>query len=401
MVMTNEANSNDSNTPETPTSHYFDPAGQEIITDVVQYLHEVLGKQNFYGLAVERYSGEYSLSIIQGKSATRAKFAPGQKEVFVQYFTHGHHLIENKYRLEPIPVEKLSSPDSYCHFNVFRKTKHDFEYFVEQGSLSREAADFLTSAYSAGVNILIGGTTGAGKTTFLTYLADSCKDYKSTILIHDVAEMSFGIDHQEIIELIAARCGSLLQSAITLKPQRLLTDGIYEDRTADLNQAADAGIQIVNTTHLIPVANGTGKIDSYSEFYTDHPFEIRVDLQMRKKEVVEPGKNSRYLDVVGIHQLIEDGPDKAKQMRTLFSSLEKLDEPTRSLRRKIEAGKKITAAPKGNVVVDNASIRPLVSVSEEEKLELIEHRDVLTEYFKNRKGLRERFEVIAKVISKF
>lgn len=401
MVMTSDT-TNNSTLPKS-ANHYFDSiTGQEFITDVVQYLDETLSRQNTYGFTIERYNNEYTLGIIQGQPARRVKFAAGEEERFIEYLTKCHHLMENKYRLNPIPVERLSSPDNYFHLTILKRTKRDFDYFVEEGSLSKEAATFIQNAYSAGVNILICGATGAAKTTFMNFLADSCKDYKSTILIHDIAEMSFGNDHREITELIANSCGPLLQTAIVLKPQRVLADGIYEDRTGDLNKVVDAGIQIVNTTHLTPEANATGKPDQYTERFPENPFELRIDLQMKKKENPEPGKNSRMLDVVGVHQLIEVPNSKgAKEVRTLFSSTSKIAEPTRTLRRKIEAGIK---AVEDSFYSSSPTIEPTrayVSISEEEKVELLEDCEVLKAHLKNHKGFKERFEKIAALVSKF
>lgn len=401
MVMTSDTKNNSTLPEETPSTHYFDAQGNEIITDTIQYLQEVLAKPENYAFTIERQNGKYTFGIVQqGRTSTRATFAPGQDETLTTYLMHSHRLLETKYNLTEIPTERLLEPHKYVHFFIYRQTRKNFDSFVEQGCLSREAANFLQKAYSAGINILIGGQTGAGKTTFLNYLADSCKDYKSTILLQDVGEMSFGIDHREITEMVSSQCGRLLHSAFILKPQRLLVDGIYEDRSPEMNKITDAGIQIVNTTHFTPQGKSTGQVDPYTDYHPDHPFEIRVDLKMRKRENPLPGQWRYYIDVVGIHQLIEDSGSKGKIMRTLFASLETVDEPTRSLRRKIESGLR-NAVPQRMLADDMEASRPLVSVSEEEKDELLATCEAVEKHLEKNTGLKERFASIKALLAKF
>lgn len=401
MVMTSDTNKNSTLPEETSATHYFDIHGNEIITDTIQYLNEVFAKPENYAFTIERQNGKYTFGVVQGRSSTRATFAPGQDETLATYLLHSHRQLESKYDLTEIPTDRLLEPDKYVHFFIHRQTRKNFGSFVEQGGMSREAAAFLQKAYSAGVNILIGGTTGSGKTTFLNYLADSCKDYKSTILLQDVGEMSFGIDHREITEMVSSQCGSLLHSAFVLKPQRLLADGIYEDRSPEMNKITDAGIQIVNTTHFTPQGKSTGQVDSYTDYHPDHPFEIRVDLKMRKRENPLPGQWRYYIDVLGIHQLIEDSASKGKIMRTLFASLETVDEPTRSLRRKIESGLRNTAPRRMLQADDMKSNRPLVSVSEEEKDELLATCEAVEKNLEKDAALKERFKSIKTLLAKF
>lgn len=63
------------------------------------------------------------------------------------------------------------------------------ETLVEVGSLSLEAADFLKMLVRCRYNIFISGGTGAGKTTFLSALADFIPEDERVITIEDSAEL--------------------------------------------------------------------------------------------------------------------------------------------------------------------------------------------------------------------
>lgn len=396
MVMTSDTNN--STLPEKSTNHYFDSiTGQEIITDSVSYLNEALAKPNVYGFSFGRYLDEYSLRIIiPFHGAAAAILAEGEVERLIKYITENHSTLEDAYKLRPIDVARFSSFESHFYVSSYKRTLHDIDYFIDNGGMSKEAGEFLLKAYSSGVNILIGGETASGKTYFLNSLADSCKDSKPTILIHDIAEMSFSNDHNDITEFIANDCARLLQTATVLKPYRVIADGFYRDMTDEMNKAVDAGIQIVNTMHITPEADATGKLDQYSEYCPDNPFELRVDLKMGPKV---DGKK-RVVHVVGIHQLIDSTKSKgSKEVRTLFSGLSKISEPTRTLRRKMEAG--LFNQPAAENSYESEPTRAYVSISEEEKNALMEDCAAIEAHLDKNKSLKERFENIVSFIAKF
>ncbi len=60
---------------------------------------------------------------------------------------------------------------------------------IEWGSVTREAAEFLREAVTAGYNIFVSGGTGSGKTTFLNALSEFIPPGERIITIEDNAEL--------------------------------------------------------------------------------------------------------------------------------------------------------------------------------------------------------------------
>ena len=76
------------------------------------------------------------------------------------------------------------------------------EKLLELDSLTGEAADFLRVMIQAGYTILIGGGTGAGKTTFLNALSQYIPEDERVITIEDNAELQL----QGLPNLVRLEC---------------------------------------------------------------------------------------------------------------------------------------------------------------------------------------------------
>src|ERR1700681_4556474 len=67
---------------------------------------------------------------------------------------------------------------------------HSLEQLVRLGTLTDTAAQFLDVAVQAGINILVSGPTGAGKTTFLNALGTSIASLEERVIsVEEVAEL--------------------------------------------------------------------------------------------------------------------------------------------------------------------------------------------------------------------
>lgn len=105
------------------------------------------------------------------------------------------------------------------------------EKLLELDSLTGEAADFLRVMIQAGYTILIGGGTGAGKTTFLNALSQYIPEDERVITIEDNAELQL----QDLPNLVRLECrqanieksqeitiGDLLKTCLRMRPSRII-----------------------------------------------------------------------------------------------------------------------------------------------------------------------------------
>lgn len=124
------------------------------------------------------------------------------------------------------------------------------EKLLEMGSLTKEAAEVLKALIQAGYTILIGGGTGAGKTTFLNALSQYIPKDERVITIEDNAELQL----QGIPNLVRLECrqanmeknqeisiGDLLKTCLRMRPSRIIVGEVRSKEAAELLQAVNVG----------------------------------------------------------------------------------------------------------------------------------------------------------------
>lgn len=124
------------------------------------------------------------------------------------------------------------------------------EKLLEMDSLTKEAAEVLKALIRAGYTILIGGGTGAGKTTFLNALSQYIPEDERVITIEDNAELQL----QGLPNLVRLECrqanieknqeisiGDLLKTCLRMRPSRIIVGEVRSREAAELLQAVNVG----------------------------------------------------------------------------------------------------------------------------------------------------------------
>ena len=124
------------------------------------------------------------------------------------------------------------------------------EKLLEMDSLTKEAAEVLKVLIRAGYTILIGGGTGAGKTTFLNALSQYIPEDEWVITIEDNAELQL----QGLPNLVRLECrqanieknqeisiGDLLKTCLRMRPSRIIVGEVRSREAAELLQAVNVG----------------------------------------------------------------------------------------------------------------------------------------------------------------
>ncbi|MBQ8063848.1 MAG: CpaF family protein, partial [Clostridia bacterium] len=132
----------------------------------------------------------------------------------------------------------------------FPKERITMETLVQNGTLTRGAAEFLKGLVRAKYNIFISGGTSSGKTTFLNALSDSIPKEERIITIEDSAELQLtGIPNLVRMETRAANtAGSgeitirdLIRTSLRMRPERIIVGEVRGEEALDMLGAMNTG----------------------------------------------------------------------------------------------------------------------------------------------------------------
>jgi hypothetical protein len=384
-----------------------DTITQVAITDVPQYLRDILESPHNYALRlyITDTQEQASLAIVKTYSnePVRMLLTPEDAAQLWSYITESRRDLKDRYDVL-IDIREASIHESQS-LSVTKNTRMSVESLISDKSITREAYDFLKTAYRAGINIIIEGATGSGRTRFLNTLMDSARDYKPTLLVNSFPEMFFGFNRSELTEIRSENPSQLLSQLLSMNQPRMILDDTPIDYTLmpEVVKKANSGIQFVATGYrsvsTVPGSNN----DFLASVYVEHPFELRVHV----KTVWNCYEKRSEFTVLSVEQIIQQKVGKliTSRNRLLFSNFGKVAEPTRILRRKMEAyAQQINTI---NSSVSQLTVTPeapatLVAITAEQKEQLAEHLAALAEHLKNQSpALRGKFEEIEKILAKF
>jgi len=124
------------------------------------------------------------------------------------------------------------------------------EQLIRYGSITAEAAEFLSRLVMAKYNIFISGGTGSGKTTFLNVLSDFIPHDERVITIEDSAELRIqGIKNLVRLETRNGNvegCNEidireLIRSSLRMRPDRIIVGEVRGAEALDMLQAMNTG----------------------------------------------------------------------------------------------------------------------------------------------------------------
>lgn len=134
---------------------------------------------------------------------------------------------------------------------------NDLEELVSRQSLTRHAALFLSSSVVAGLNIVVAGAVGAGKTTMLNCLASAIPSSERVVTCEEIFELS--IDHPDIV---AMQCREpnmegegeitlrrLVKETLRMRPDRIIVGEVRGAEAFDMLIAMNAGCAGMTSVH--------------------------------------------------------------------------------------------------------------------------------------------------------
>ena len=200
---------------------------------------------------------------------------------------------------------------------------------VETNSITEEVLGFLKNVVAAGYNILISGSTGCGKTTFLNVLSGFIPKDSRIVTIEDSAELRImGVRNLVRLETRSATQGGcseisirdLIRAALRMRPDRIIVGEVRGEEAIDMLQAFNVGQDgSLSTIHANSASDAISRLETMVMLSTSIPIEaLRRQIASGVDIIVHLGRlrdGSRH--VLEIIEITET-EGAAVNARTLF-----------------------------------------------------------------------------------
>ena len=146
-----------------------------------------------------------------------------------------------------IPPLSLRGPT--LTIRKFSRDPYTMDDLISFGSITPEAASFLSACVRGKLNMLISGGTGTGKTTTLNALSAFVPNDERIVTIEDAAELQLQQDHVITLESRPPniegegeiRIRELVRNALRMRPDRIIVGEVRGAETLDMLQAMNTG----------------------------------------------------------------------------------------------------------------------------------------------------------------
>ena len=146
-------------------------------------------------------------------------------------------------------VPPLAIDGSSLTIRKFSKDPLTWKDLIRFGSLSEKTADFLDACVRGRLNIIVSGSTGAGKTTTLNVLSDWIPSDERIVTIEDAAELQLKQEHVVRLESRPANIEGkgavtirdLVKNSLRMRPDRIVVGEVRDASALDLLQAMNTG----------------------------------------------------------------------------------------------------------------------------------------------------------------
>ena len=148
-----------------------------------------------------------------------------------------------------IVIAPIARKGTTIAIRKFFKDKLTPDSLVKFGSITPQMVRLIEAAVRVKLNMVVSGGTGSGKTTLLNILSSLIPDDERILTIEDSAELQLNQEHLVPFESRPpdkfgkgeVTMGHLLQSALRLRPDRIVVGEVRGGEAFDLMQAMNTG----------------------------------------------------------------------------------------------------------------------------------------------------------------
>lgn len=155
-------------------------------------------------------------------------------------------------------IEPLSIDGPALTIRKFKKGGIAAEKYIEYGSVTKPMIDFLKICVENGLNIVISGGTGSGKTSLLNMMSSFIPANERIVTVEDAAELQMQQEHVVRLETRpsnmegtgAITIRDLVKNALRMRPDRIVVGETRDGAALDMLQAMNTGHDgSMTTTH--------------------------------------------------------------------------------------------------------------------------------------------------------
>ncbi|WP_415063520.1 ATPase, T2SS/T4P/T4SS family [Bdellovibrio sp.] len=155
-------------------------------------------------------------------------------------------------------IEPLAIDGPALTIRKFKKGGITPEKYINYGSVTKSMIDFLRICVENGLNVVISGGTGSGKTSLLNMLSTFIPSNERVITVEDAAELQLQQEHVVRLETRppsmegnnAVSIRDLIKNALRMRPDRIIVGECRDGAALDMLQAMNTGHDgSMTTTH--------------------------------------------------------------------------------------------------------------------------------------------------------
>ena len=165
-----------------------------------------------------------------------------------------HHSLDarlpppEQFRVHAI-IPPVSQSGVCVSIRKFRLNSTSLDWLVANGSVSADAAEYLTLMVRAHANVVVSGGTGAGKTSLLNALSTEIDPAERVVVIEDSSELRLAQPHTIYLEARpaspdgtgAVTIRNLFVDSLRMRPDRIIVGEVRRGEALDLIQSMLSG----------------------------------------------------------------------------------------------------------------------------------------------------------------